>query len=70
MSDHRAPVPSWDPRAYLKAAAAFIAPALAILAIPLVQGEPPTEPDYWKALGAAVTAFVAVYLAPKNRPSE
>lgn len=66
MSEHRAPVPAWDPRAYLKALAGALGAALTIIAVPLAQGHPPVEADWWRSLGAAVTVLVTVYLSPNR----
>lgn len=50
-----------------KAIAAFLAPAVAILAAPMTSGHAPTVEDYWMALGAALlTAFAVERVG--NRP--
>ena len=52
---------------YAKAIIAFFVPGLAILVGPLTAGHPPVAADYWMALGAAISAFIAVYLIPNKQ---
>ena len=50
-----------------KAITAFLVPGIAILVVPLAAGHPPVAADWWMALGAALSAGIAVYLVPNKR---
>jgi putative effector of murein hydrolase len=51
---------------YSKAIAAFLGAAVVVLAVPLAQGDLPSQGDWKHALAAALGGVVAVYFAPKN----
>lgn len=51
---------------YSKAIGAFLGVFVPALAVPLIAGHLPAQPDWLTALGLSLTATATTYFAPKN----